>query len=87
MTPAERLTHYEAALRDIERKGHTGGYHGKGHSLATLAGEALRQAEALRVFHVVSNEGKDMRDAIHAWRLVTAVQAIAIAVLLLIVVW
>ena len=32
---------YKATLEDIEAKGHGGGYHGKGYSLATIAKEIL----------------------------------------------
>ena len=38
---AERIEKLETALRDIEQKGHHGGYHGMGYSLATIAQEAL----------------------------------------------
>ena len=36
-----RIEKLETALRDIEQKGHHGGYHGMGYSLATIAQEAL----------------------------------------------
>ena len=39
------LRELKAVLADIEQKGHKGGYHGKGYSLANIAESSLKHGE------------------------------------------